>query len=256
MVLLRSIVFMLLLSLTVAVFGTAILVGSRFLPMRMMQLLGRRWSTTVLWLLKVICGLRHRIYGLEHLPAGAAVVLSKHQSAWETIAFRSILPPGQTWVLKRELLRIPVFGWALRCFDPIAIDRSAGRVAMRQLLLQGKQHLAAGNWVVIFPEGTRVAAGQRKRFGIGGAMLAEKSRALVVPIAHNAGVFWKRRGLRKWPGCIDVVIGEPIDSDGRSAQEINALAEAWINATVDSLPGKAGGAPNEIDRQAEGSAHA
>jgi 1-acyl-sn-glycerol-3-phosphate acyltransferase len=134
------------------------------------------------------------------------------------------------------LMRVPFFGWALKAYRPIAIDRSAGRKAMRQLLQQGAAHLAEGNSILVFPEGTRVAVGERKPFTIGGALLAERGSATIVPIAHNAGVFWKRRGLRKLPGRIDMILGPPILAEGRSAHELNTLAEEWINSTVESLP--------------------
>lgn len=234
---LRSLVFSLLFYLTVLVFGLLILLLMRLLPYDAMTRLGRAWSVVSLWLLGSICGLRHQVRGLEHLSNGPCVVLCKHQSAWETVSMRQILPLAQTWVLKRELLRIPVFGWALSYFEPIAIDRSAGRKAIRQLLEQGQAQLGKERLVVVFPEGTRVAAGQRGRYNIGGALLAEKAGVPVVPIAHNAGVFWPRRAVRKRPGTIDVVIGEPIATAGRKASEINAEAEAWIEATVAGLPG-------------------
>jgi 1-acyl-sn-glycerol-3-phosphate acyltransferase len=234
---LRSLVFSLAFYLTVVVFGLIIVAASRLASDRIMAHIGRAWGSVSLWELRVICGLRHRVTGLENLPDGPCVVLCKHQSTWETISLRAILPLRQAWVLKRELLRIPIFGWALAQYRPIAIDRSAGRQAIRQLLAQGGEHIANGRWVVIFPEGTRVAAGERRRYNIGGAMLAEKTGAPVVPIAHNAGNFWRRRGVRKFPGTIDVVIGEPIVSAGRKASEINAEAEEWIEGTVARLPG-------------------
>ncbi len=237
MTMLRSLLFSLLFYLTVIVFGLLIVLASRLAPDQGISRLGRAWAKITLWLLAWICDLRHRIVGLEHLPEGPCIVLSKHQSTWETISLRGLLPLRQTWVLKRELLRIPFFGWALAQFQPIAIDRSAGRKAIRELLVQGRKHLAAGRWVVVFPEGTRVAAGERQRYNIGGAMLAEKTGVPVVPIAHNAGVFWRRRGVRKFPGTIDMVIGKPIATAGRKANEINAEVEAWIEATVAKLPG-------------------
>jgi len=190
----------------------------------------------VLWLLKVICRLEYRVEGLEQIPARASIILAKHQSAWETIFLRAILPLEQTWVLKRELTGIPFFGWALSLFDPIAIDRSAGRAAIKQLLLDGEKWLDAGRWIVIFPEGTRVKPGSKHRYGIGGAILAERSGAPVVPIAHNAGVFWGRRSLIKLPGVIDVVVGAPIYTESQKAPKINAEVEAWIEATVGRLP--------------------
>jgi 1-acyl-sn-glycerol-3-phosphate acyltransferase len=234
---LRSLLFSLAFYLNTFFFGLLIVLLSRLLPYGAMTRLGRAWSSVSLWLLAVICGLRHRIQGLEQLPEGPCVVLCKHQSTWETISLRRILPLAQTWVLKQELLRIPVFGWALACYEPIALDRSAGRKAMRQLLEQGQIQLELGRCVVIFPEGTRVAAGKRGRYNIGGALLAEKAGVPVVPIAHNAGVFWRRRGIRKHPGTIDLVIGAPIQTDGRKPSEINAAVEDWIEYTVAALPG-------------------
>ncbi len=192
----------------------------------------RSWAGFTLWWLKYLCRLDYRVEGLENLPSGSAIVFSKHQSVWETLALQRILPPF-VWVLKRELLWVPFFGWGLAATDPIAIDRSAGRKALHALLQQGKQRLAAGRWIVIFPEGTRVLPGQHRDYAIGGAMLAERSGGVpVVPIAHNAGEYWSRRAFLKLPGTITVVIGKPIPTAGRKAAEINADAREWIEATV------------------------
>jgi 1-acyl-sn-glycerol-3-phosphate acyltransferase len=172
----------------------------------------------------VICGLRYRVTGLESLPSESSIVLSKHQSAWETIALRAILPAHQSWVLKRELMRIPLFGAALARFRSIPIDRSAGRRAIVELVREGLQRLESGRWVIIFPEGTRVAPGCRQPYAIGGAVLAERSARPVVPIAHNAGHFWGRRNLRKFPGTIDLVIGPVIQTkDGRPRRSMPRL---------------------------------
>jgi 1-acyl-sn-glycerol-3-phosphate acyltransferase len=200
--------------------------------------LGAQWARLNLVALRALCGLSFRVHGLEHLKGPNTILLSKHQSAWETVAFLAILPRPQTWVIKQELLRVPVFGWSMALFKPIAIDRSAGRRAMRQLLEQGRQALDEGRWVIIFPEGTRVAAGERGRYGLGGAILAEKSGRPVIPIAHNAGVFWGRRSIRKYPGVIDVVIGRPIETGGRRAADINRDVEEWIEGTAARLPGR------------------
>ncbi len=196
-----------------------------------------RWARWQMFLLKHICGLDYRVDGLEHLPAGAAVILAKHQSAWETIAFQQIFPP-QTWVLKRELMWIPLFGWALALLRPIAIDRGAGRVAIEQVIEQGRERLQSGIWVVVFPEGTRMAPGTRRRYGIGGAALAAESGYPVVPVAHNAGSFWPRRGFLKHPGMIRVVIGPVIDPRGKTAEDIRRLAEEWIEGKMPELEGK------------------
>ena len=193
-----------------------------------------QWARWQVFMLKHLCGLGYRVEGREHLPAGAAVILAKHQSAWETITFQQIFPP-QTWVLKRELLWIPLFGWALALLRPIAIDRGAGRRAIEQVIEQGRERLQSGIWVVVFPEGTRVAPGTRRRYSIGGAALAAASGYPVVPIAHNAGSFWPRRGFLKRPGTIRVVIGPVIDSRGKTAEEIIRRTEEWIENKVVEL---------------------
>lgn len=236
MVRLRSIVYFLFLFVTLLLVALPISLFGWFLPYPWLARLGRAWGRLNLGGLGVLCGLRYRVQGLDKLPARPCIVLCKHQSAWETIALRALLPPEHTWVIKRELLWTPLFGWAIAAFRPIAINRGAGRRAVRQLLDEGRRWLDEGRWVVIFPEGTRVAPGQRKKYGIGGALLAEKTGYPVLPIAHNAGVFWRRRDLKKYPGVIDLVIGDLIDSGGLSAQEINRRAEDWIEATVTSLP--------------------
>jgi 1-acyl-sn-glycerol-3-phosphate acyltransferase len=146
------------------------------------------------------------------------------------------LPRSQAWVLKRELMWIPVFGWALAAVKPIAIDRKAGRKAMKQVVEQGQACLAEGRNVIIFPEGTRTAPGERRRYNAGGALLAAKAEVPVIPIAHNAGVFWARRGLKKHPGTIQVVIGEPIPTEGKHASDIMAEIEAWIEGVQETLP--------------------
>ncbi|HDP89376.1 MAG TPA: 1-acyl-sn-glycerol-3-phosphate acyltransferase [Thioalkalivibrio sp.] len=195
--------------------------------------IARGWPVFNIWWLKVTCGLRHRLEGVEHVRdlEGAAVVLSKHQSTWETIAFNRFLP-RQTYVLKRELMRIPFFGWGASVLRPIAIDRAAGRQAVQQLLEQGKQRLADGIWVVIFPEGTRVLPGQTKRYKIGGAVLATESGYPVIPVAHNAGDFWPRHSLIKHPGEIVVRIGAPIATQGKTPEALNEEVHAWIEGQM------------------------
>jgi 1-acyl-sn-glycerol-3-phosphate acyltransferase len=194
------------------------------------------WSRLVLWCLRVLCGVRWRLEGSEHLPSAPSVILAKHQSAWETLAFQQIFPP-QVHVLKRELLWLPFFGWGLALMSPIPIDRGRGLAALRQIARRGKQRLAQGFWVVVFPEGTRVKPGQRRRYQLGGAWLAAAAGAPVVPVAHNAGRVWPRNSFLKYPGEVTVRIGPPIDSEGRAPEDINALAEMWIETqqrTLDS----------------------
>lgn len=236
MIALRSSLYLVFMAVSVVLFSVPIAAIGWFLPVRTVGMAGQTWGRLNIWALGAICGLRYRVNGWENLPRETSIVLAKHQSAWETIALRAWLPPEHTWVIKRELLRVPFFGWGIAPLRPIAIDRKAGRRAVRQLLEEGNAALEAGRTVVVFPEGTRVAPGTRGRYGIGGAMLAERTGYPVVPIAHNAGVFWRRRDLRKYPGTIDVVIGKPILTTGMTAAEINRMVENWIEETVSALP--------------------
>jgi 1-acyl-sn-glycerol-3-phosphate acyltransferase len=189
------------------------------------------WTRIMLRLAERICGIRYRVLGAERVPQRPAIILSKHQSAWETMALQEIFPP-QVWVLKRELLFVPFVGWALAMLSPIAIDRGAGRKALKQTLEQGRRRLAQGFWVVVFPEGTRVAPGTKKKYQVGGAWLAVHTGAPVVPVAHNAGELWGRNAFLKRPGTVTVSIGEPIDPSGLSAQALNDRVEAWIESEM------------------------
>lgn len=189
------------------------------------------WAIIALRLAEVICGIRYRVLGAERIPRRSGIVLAKHQSAWETLVLQDIFPP-QVWVLKRELLWVPFIGWGLAMLSPIAIDRRAGREALEQLLEQGADRLARGLWVIIFPEGTRVAPGTKGKYRAGGATLAVRTGAPVVPVAHNAGELWRRNSFLKYPGTITVSIGEPIDPQGMSPGELNARVEAWIESEM------------------------
>ncbi|HWU66538.1 MAG TPA: lysophospholipid acyltransferase family protein [Methylophilus sp.] len=189
------------------------------------------WAHAVMWWLKVTCNLRYEVTGREHIPATPSIILAKHQSAWETIALQSIFPP-QVWVLKRELLMIPFFGWGLWAVGSIPIDRSSGREALKKLVNHGKDRLKRGLWVVIFPEGTRTAPGARGKYHIGGAWLASHTETAVVPVAHNAGRFWRKNSILKYPGVIQVVIGQPIDTTGLKPDAVNKQVEEWIEAEM------------------------
>jgi len=187
----------------------------------------RAWGQVLLWALKVICRLDYRVEGGENLPAGNHVALVKHSSSWETFAQAVLLPP-QAWVLKRELTWIPFIGWSVKLLRAISVNRGAGHIAVRSVLEQGNQRLAEGLWIVIFPEGTRMPPGQTRKYGISGALLAVENQRCIVPVAHNAGYFWPRRGLLKRAGTIRVRIGQPIPAAGRDPREVNAEAQAWI----------------------------
>ncbi len=192
------------------------------------------WSRLVVRLARALCGIRWTVEGREHLPAKPAVILAKHQSAWETLAFQEIFPP-QVLVLKKELLWIPFFGWGLALMSPIAIDRANGRAALRDIARRGKERLAQGFWVVIFPEGTRVRVGEKRDYQQGGAWLAAQCGVPVVPVAHNAGRLWPRNAFLKRPGEVTVRIGPAIPTTGRDAKQISADAEAWIEGQQQTL---------------------
>ena len=177
--------------------------------------------------LRLLCGVKYEVEGLENLPPGPAIFLAKHQSAWETLAFQKFFPP-HSWVLKRELIWIPFIGWALWMLRAIAIDRSAGRKALKLLVEKGKSRLQQGQWLMIFPEGTRVPPGSRGTYHQGGAVLATKTGYPVVPVAHNAGQFWPRQSFIKYPGTVRVIVGPPIESKGISSSALTRQVEEWI----------------------------
>jgi len=234
MLLIRSLIFLMLQLVITPVFAMLALLSfplSRLARYRFIS----QWAKLMLHLLRLVCGIRYEVRGSENLPKEPCVVLCKHQSAWETLALQKVFPP-QVWVLKRELLWIPFFGWALALTSPIAIKRSDGKGAMRQLLKQGKERLAQGFCVVIFPEGTRIPYGKRGKYKIGGAMLAEGAAVPVIPVAHNAGRLWGRNAFTKHPGLIIMSIGEPIETKGLKAEEIKARVETWIENEIQQLP--------------------
>lgn len=232
---LGSLVFTTILFVSVLLYGPIALVV-RVFGYRAFYAAVILWCRAMLRLLAWLCRLDHSVSGLEHLPTQNTVVLMKHSSSWETIA-QLLLFPRQTWVLKRELIWAPILGWAIFLLKPIAINRKGGRAAVEQVIAQGRQRLDAGFWVVIFPEGTRVAAGQAGRYGLSGTLLAQASGRDIVPVAHNAGFYWPRRGLLKRRGTIRVVIGQPIATQGREPREINREVQEWIEGQVRAMGG-------------------
>ena len=233
MLAIRSLIFLLLQFILTPIFSTLALLTFPFPPLTRYRLISS-YARTMIWLLRVVCGIRHEVRGIENIPKEPSIVLCKHQSAWETLALQVIFPP-QAWVLKRELLWLPFFGWGLAMASPIAINRSNGKGAVKQLLKQGKERLTQGFCVVIFPEGTRVPYGTRGQYKMGGALLAASSGAPVIPVAHNAGRLWGRNAFYKHPGLITMSIGKPIVTQGRKAEEINAETEAWIENEIQQL---------------------
>lgn len=230
---LRSALFTLGMWVATPIFAIIAILTFPFKPLTRYHIISG-WAVFMLWWLRVTCGIRYRVLGTENIPSTPSIILSKHQSAWETLAFQQIFPP-QVWVLKRELLWVPFFGWGLAMTSPIAINRSAGREALIQMETQGKDRMAKGFWIVIFPEGTRVAAGKKGKYHIGGSWLATHTASTVVPVAHNAGEFWGRNSFVKKPGTITVSIGKPIESAGMKPDDLNKQVEAWIEQEMTAL---------------------
>lgn len=232
-VLLRSSLYALFQILVTPFFAVMALLTFPLAPLTRYRII-TLWSRLMVSAAAVICGIRYRVVGAENIPGAPCIFLSKHQSAWETLALQVILPP-HVWVLKRQLLWIPFFGWGLAMLSPIAIERSAGRRALRQSLEQGRRRLEQGFSIVIFPEGTRVAPGARGTYHPGGAWLAVKMAAAAVPIAHNAGECWPRNAFLKYPGLVTVSIGPPLDTHNETAEGLNARIERWIEAEMERI---------------------
>jgi 1-acyl-sn-glycerol-3-phosphate acyltransferase len=190
------------------------------------------WPRLAVWGARVICGIRWQVKGWENLPDGPAVLLAKHQSAWETLFLPSHMPRQLCFIYKRELHRVPFFGWGLALLSMIPIDRSKGRDAFDQVVSVGKQRLDEGRWPMVFPEGTRVPPGKMGRFKAGGAMLAVRTETPVIPIALNSGECWRRNAFVKRPGLITVSIGPAIESKGLTGDELNAKVRDWIDGEM------------------------
>lgn len=231
---LGSIAFTLIFSISALVWAVVVSVSLPF-PRRVAYGLVLYWVDAVFFLLRLLCRLDYVVEGRENIPEQNTVVLLKHSSAWETLAELKIFP-AQTWVLKRELMWAPFIGWALFALSPIAINRKGGSSAVEQVVEQGSQRLADGLWVMIFPEGTRVRPGEKSRYGVSGALLAQANQRPVLPVAHNAGSYWPRRGWLKRPGTIRISIGPPIPTGNRSVRDINRQAQEWIENAIREMP--------------------
>lgn len=233
MLLLRSLLFQFYFFASVGIASMSIFLMWPF-PFAVRSAIARNWGKSMLWVGRIVCGLDYVIEGRENIPAEPSVIMIKHTTVFETYAQLAIFPP-QTWVVKRELQWLPLFGWGLAAMRPIAIDRGAGHTAMTRVIEQGRERLARGIWITIFPEGTRVPAGQTKKFGVSGAALAREVGCLIVPVAHNAGDLWPRRGLIKKPGLIRFCIGPPVDPAGRPPKETNRIVQDWIETKMHEI---------------------
>ncbi|MEQ1637866.1 MAG: lysophospholipid acyltransferase family protein [Methylococcales bacterium] len=220
--------------LSATIIGILLITGMLF-PFSVRVKIGHIWCAVISWMTKIFCGLTYEVEGLENIhPGQPAIILSNHQSAWETLALRYILPTHSV-VIKKELLYLPVWGWSLLTLKSIVIDRKNPKASLKNLLNKGSHYLKEGLWILIFPEGTRTAPGEVMKFNIGGAMLAHKTGYPIIPVAHNAGDFWPRYSFFKYPGVIKVKIGPAIESKGRKAVDINTEAENWIRTEVNAI---------------------
>ncbi|EEF79898.1 lysophospholipid acyltransferase family protein [Methylophaga thiooxydans] len=236
MIYIRSFIFFIFQSVTAVIFSCVGVVLWP-LPFKWRYAVVSQWAKSNIWLLAKICDVHLEVEGKENIGEEPAIIICKHQSAWETLALQTVFPP-QVWVLKRELFWIPFFGWGLASLKPIAIDRKAGRKALSQVIEQGLDRLSSGAWVVIFPEGTRIARGFIGRFGIGGARLAVETGYPVIPVAHNAAKAWPKHGFVKYPGVIKMVIGEKIASKDVAAGDLNQQLFDWMEDKMTQLEGQ------------------
>ncbi len=227
----RSLIFALLIVVATVVWAIACF-GFMLLPYRQRYWMIIRWNVFIVFAAKYVCGIHWRMKGVENLPDAPVILLSKHQSAWETIFYCWAMPRPMIFVFKKSLLYIPFFGWGLAMLRMIAIDRSKGREAMSQVIDTGKRRLADGQWVIMFPEGTRTPVGSQGKYKAGGAILAIGTNTPVVPIAVNSGDCWPRNAFIKTPGTITVSIGKPISPEGLSAAELIARVETWIESEM------------------------
>ncbi len=238
MLLIRSALFNLCFFVLTPLFSTLILLFRPF-GFRASWFWAKSWSHTILWLARIICGIRIKIEGQEHFPDEPCVVMAKHQSALETLAMPALIP-SYVWILKRELFYIPVFGWALAAIGAIAIRRGNPREAIKQVIEQGKQRLAEKRWVVIFPEGTRSAVGTTGNYQPGGVAVAQKAGAAILPMAHNAGVHWPKRGFIKRPGTVIFHFLPLIPAETVANTKRNKLLET-LKQDIESASRKLGG---------------
>lgn len=232
MIWLRSLIYNLFMGGTALLFSVPVAL-TFFLPSGNLvgHRIARQWVAWQFFALRHVCRLTYRVQGLENIPRENAITYWKHQSAWETMA-QLLVFPAQSWVLKRELLWLPLIGQAIQALEPIAINRKLRHTAVKQVLAQGQARINAGLWVAIFPEGTRMPPGTTRRYGLSGALLATQTSRPIIPVAHNAGDFWKRNAFLKYPGTVQIRIGKPVYAQGHRPEEINAEVQAWIEAQM------------------------
>jgi 1-acyl-sn-glycerol-3-phosphate acyltransferase len=228
---LRSLLFMLVMIVATVVWACVCFFAAP-LPYNKRFWVTSRWNVFIIWCAKTICGIRYEVRGRENLPDAQAIVLSKHQSAWETIFLLPNLTRPLVYVFKKEIMYIPFFGWAMYLLRMIPIDRRDGKNAFKHVVEIGRRRLVDGQWIIMFPEGTRIPVGQKGKYKSGGTRLAVETNTVVIPIAHNSGECWPKQSFLKRPGVITVSIGKPISPDGHTADSMMQEVENWIESEM------------------------
>jgi 1-acyl-sn-glycerol-3-phosphate acyltransferase len=231
MMFLRSLLFMLMMVVATVIWSGVCMLAAP-LPYNKRYYVTSRWNVFVIWAARVVCGIEYEVKGRENLPDGPAVLLSKHQSAWETIFLLANMPRPLVFVFKKEILYIPFFGWGIALLRMIPIDRKQGKHAFKSVVMQGKRRLQGGQWIIMFPEGTRTPVGSQGKYKSGGTRLAVETETPVVPIAVNSGECWPKNSFVKKPGKITVSIGKPISPEGQTPDGMMEQVEQWIESEM------------------------
>lgn len=228
---LRSLIFAMVMAVATVIWSFVCMLAAP-LPYNKRYYVTSRWNVFVVWLAKVVCGIHYEFKGHENFPDSPAIVLSKHQSAWETIFLLANLPRPLVFVFKKEILYIPFFGWGIALLRMIPIDRKQGKNAFRMVVAHGKRRLKDGQWIIMFPEGTRIPVGQAGKYKSGGTRLAIETGVPVIPIAVNSGECWPKNSFIKYPGKITVSVGKPISSEGQTPDGMMEQVEQWIESEM------------------------
>ncbi|GGB98839.1 1-acyl-sn-glycerol-3-phosphate acyltransferase [Massilia buxea] len=228
---LRSLLFSVVMAIATVIWCFVCMLAAP-LPYNKRYWVTSRWNVFIIWTAKVICGIRYEFKGFENFPDSPAIILSKHQSAWETIFLLANLPRPLVFVFKKEILYIPFFGWGIALLRMIPIDRKQGKNAFRMVVAHGKRRLKDGQWIIMFPEGTRIPVGQAGKYKSGGTRLAIETNAPVVPIALNSGECWPKNSFIKYPGKVTVSVGKPISPEGHTPDSMMEQVEQWIESEM------------------------
>ncbi|AKU23931.1 1-acyl-sn-glycerol-3-phosphate acyltransferase [Massilia sp. MB5] len=228
---LRSLLFMVLMGIATVIWSAVCMLVAP-LPYNKRYYVTSRWNVFIVWCAKTICGIEYEFKGYENFPDSPAIILSKHQSAWETIFLLANLPRPLVFVFKKEILYIPFFGWGIALLRMIPIDRKQGKNAFKSVVAHGKRRLKDGQWIIMFPEGTRIPVGKAGKYKSGGTRLAIETGVPVVPIALNSGECWPKNSFIKYPGKITVSVGKPIASDGHTPDSLMEQVEQWIESEM------------------------